>query len=133
MGKLDMKLLQGIEDTEKQILQEKQSGEREKPVVQAASGKPRDPQITKKQVGAKRETTGKENTEQQLEKKQRKQVFSFRAKISDIAAWKAYSTAAGMTMEKVGTAAMNEYIKRHKLAGDERIVFEALKARAERE
>lgn len=126
MGKLDMKLLQGIEDTEKQ------SGEREKSAVRAASDKSKNPQITQKQVETKRETARNESTEQQPGRKQKKQVFSFRAKISDIATWKAYSTAAGMTMEKVGAAAMNEYIKCHKLAGDERIVFDVLKARAER-
>ena len=83
MGKLDMKLLQGIEDMENQILQEKKSTEREKPVVQAASDRLKNPQIKPKQVETKRETARKENTEQQLEQKQKKQVFSFRVKISE--------------------------------------------------
>ena len=59
-----------------------------------------------------------------------KQVFSFRALVSDINIWKAYVNAvSGGTMEKICSEAMNEYINAHKLSGAELAVFEALKKR----
>ena len=64
--------------------------------------------------------------------KQKKQVFSFRATLDNIADWKAYATATGQTMENVGTAAMNEYLDRHKLTGAEQAIFEAMKAKSEK-
>jgi len=60
---------------------------------------------------------------------QKKQVFSFRAGVSDIAGWKAYAVATGQTVEGIGNAAMKEYLKRHKLSGTDQMIFEALKAR----
>ena len=63
----------------------------------------------------------------------RKQVFSFRALLNDIDIWKAYATATGQTMEKMGAAAMNEYIERHKLSGAEQDIFTALKDRNEKQ
>jgi len=60
----------------------------------------------------------------------KKQVFSFRASVDDIAIWKAYAKATDQTMEVIGTAAMNEYIKRHELTGDEKTLFELMKSRS---
>ena len=57
----------------------------------------------------------------------KKQVFSFRAMLADIMIWKAYAVASGKTMEDICNAAMYEYIKKHKLAGTEQAIFEALK------
>ena len=59
----------------------------------------------------------------------KKQVFSFRAVLTDIAIWKAYAVATGQTVESIGNSAMNEYLKKHKLSGAERVIFDAIKAR----
>lgn len=59
----------------------------------------------------------------------RKQVFSFRAVVADITIWRAYAVAKGETVENLGNAAMEEYLKRHKLSGTELAIFESLKAR----
>lgn len=60
---------------------------------------------------------------------QKKQVFSFRATIHDIAIWRAYATATGISLEKVANAALKEYMENHLLTGTEQVIFEALKAR----
>lgn len=73
-----------------------------------------------------------EKAEEKPNTKQKKQVFSFRATLDNIADWKAYATATGQTMENVGTAAMNEYLDRHKLTGAEQAIFEAMKAKSEK-
>lgn len=59
----------------------------------------------------------------------KKQVFSFRAVLTDIAIWKAYAVATGQTVESIGNSAMNEYLKKHKLTGTEQAIFDAIKAR----
>lgn len=56
-------------------------------------------------------------------------MFSFRALIKDISIWRAYAVASGKSMEDICNAAMNEYIKKHKLADIEQAIFEALKTR----
>ena len=58
--------------------------------------------------------------------KPRKQVFSFRSEVDDIACWKAYATATGQTMESVGNAAMTEFLKNHPLSGSQKIIFDEL-------
>lgn len=68
-----------------------------------------------------------ENIDTKPNPKPKKQVFSFRAALDNIADWKAYATATKQTMETIGTAAMNEYLERHKLTGDEQAAFEAIK------
>lgn len=77
-------------------------------------------------------TPAEEKAEKKANTKQKKQVFSFRATLDNIADWKAYATATGQTMENVGTAAMNEYIDRHKLTEAEQAIFEAMKAKSEK-
>ena len=117
MGSLNMKLMQGIEEAENQMQKEKQTqkvGKQEKVENetrdnQRAVGKP---QSAKRQPG-----------------NMQKQVFSFRAILSDIVIWKAYAVASGNTMEDICNAAMHEYLRRHKLAGAEQAIFDAIKAR----
>ena len=77
-------------------------------------------------------TPAEEKAEEKPNTKQKKQVFSFRATLDNIADWKAYATATGQTMENVGTAAMNEYLDRHKLTGAEQAIFEAMKSKNEK-
>lgn len=74
-----------------------------------------------------------EKNEEKANTKQKKQVFSFRATLDNIADWKAYATATGQTMENVGSAAMNEYLERHELTGAEKVIFEAMKAKRKQE
>lgn len=120
MGKLDMKLMQGIEETENQIQTQKQDTE----FVGSQN-----PQKAPKQLKARNNTKKSKKSENEPNMKPQKQVFSFRAMVSDISIWKAYSTASERTMENIGTAAMNEYVKRHKLNETEQAVYEALMAR----
>ena len=131
MGKINMKLMQGIEDTENQIQKDKQQDTnqgRTKDVDKPCKS------IQKSQKALKRSKIRKDveknqKTENKPNTKPQKQVFSFRANLSDISIWKAYATAAGKTMENIGTAAINEYIRRHRLNEAEQAVFEALEAR----
>ena len=133
MGNLNMKLMQGIEETENQMQKEKQlqkSGELERKEaetkdIQKAAGKP---QSAKGQPKVKN-TTMRKKVENESDKMSKKQVFSFRAILSDIVIWKAYAVASGKTMEDICNDAMYEYIKKHKLAGVEQAIFDVIKAR----
>ena len=133
MGSLNMKLMQGIEEAENQMQKEKQTqkvGKQEKVENetrdnQRAVGKP---QSAKRQPSTKKNTgKGKKNGNESGN--MQKQVFSFRAILSDIVIWKAYAVASGNTMEDICNAAMHEYLRRHKLAGAEQAIFDAIKAR----
>lgn len=88
---------------------------------------PKLPQEATKRKQAKKDTMKINEAENKENTTLQKQVFSFRAAVIDIAAWRAYATATGQTIENLGTIAMNEYIKRHKLDGTDQVVFEALK------
>lgn len=138
VGKLNMKLMQGIEDAENQIQKEKQIvGGQKAQETQVAPDNVREPvrkpQIAPKQSKSRKNTKKSEKTENKPNTSLQKQVFSFRAAVFDITIWKAYATASEKTMEYIGNAAMNEYIKRHKLNEVERAVFEALMVREKRE
>ena len=133
MGGINIKLMQGVDDAEKQLQKEKQSQKAEKPMreetetrnTQKADGKS---QTAKKQSKAKN-TPIRKKDEKEADKILKKQVFSFRAVVADITIWRAYAIAKGETIENLGNAAMEEYIKRHKLLGTELAIFEALKVR----
>lgn len=133
MGSLNMKLMQGIEEAENQMQKEKQTQkaeekenmENETKGIQKTAGKP---QTAKKQPGTKNTGMGKKNGNESSNM-QKKQVFSFRAILSDIVIWKAYAIATGQTIESIGNNAMHEYLKRHRLSDTEQVIFEALKAR----
>ncbi len=133
MGGLNLKLMQGIEETEGLIKQEKQP---QKPPV-LGSKQEKKAEETSDEAEKVPATSKKPKTsfKKEVEKKGRaeKQVFSFRAPLNEIAIWKAFATATGETMEHIGCMAMNDYIKRHKLTGTELAVFEALKARKEKQ
>lgn len=140
MGKMNMKLMQGIGDAELLLQKEKQSEtdaipevKKEQKDMKSEGGKnapsgsiKKTSEDTKKAELPKNRTKTKKKVD-----KGQKQVFSFRAFIEDINIWKAYVTAVGSetTMEKIGSEAMTEYINRHKLSGPELAVFEALLAR----
>ena len=137
MGKMNMKLMQGIGETEGLFQKEKQPDTNEVPAAkkeqndmkpEGEKNAPSDADqkastVTQKTEAVRRKTRTKKKAENQ------EQVFSFRATVDDINLWKSYKTAVGETMENIGTAAMNEYIKHHKLSGAELTVFEALLAR----
>lgn len=133
MGNLNMKLMKGIEEAENQMQKEKQPPKSEEPVkkeeknkdIQKAAGKP---QSAKKQSKAN-STLMRKKDDKEEDKMFKKQVFSFRAMLNDIVIWKAYAVASGKTMEDICNAAMYEYLKKHKLAGIEQTIFDAIKAR----
>lgn len=109
--------------------------ERLKAEVEAEKGTPQTtqkPQTAPEPQEPIKSTPAEEKAEEKPNTKQKKQVFSFRATLDNIADWKAYATATGQTMENVGTAAMNEYLDRHKLTGAEQAIFEAMKAKSEK-
>lgn len=125
MGKLNMQLLKGIEEQENAI-------DKNKPDQEEVKKKPQKKDIL--QAVQKPDTApGQKNTpkedENKADAKQKKQMFSFRASLDDIAAWKAYSTVTGITVEKMGEDAMNEYLKHHKLSETDQVIFEAMKAK----
>lgn len=133
MGNLNMKLMKGIEEAENQMQKEKQPPKSEEPVkkeeknkdIQKAAG---EPQSAKKQSKAN-STPMRKKDDKEDDKMLKKQVFSFRAMLNDIVVWKAYAIASGKTIENVCNAAMHEYLRKHKLAGAEQMVFDAIKAR----
>lgn len=129
MGRLNLKLMQGIEESEKQIQKEKQP--QKSPVPEAVEEKPAGRLSDKAKKPSEAVPTPKVSPKKEREKINSKQVFSFRASLSDINMWKAYATATGEKTEHIGCMALNEYIKRHKLTGAELAVFEAVRAREE--
>jgi len=133
MGGLNLKLMQGIEETEGLIKQEKQPPK--PPVLGSKQDKKAEETSdeAEKVPATSRKPKTSSRKEQEKKGREEKQVFSFRAPLNEIAIWKAFATATGETMEHIGCTAMNEYIKKHKLAGTELAVFEALKARKEKQ
>lgn len=147
MGKINMKLMQGIDDTAKQINKEKEAAEHNVSGTEnnretskessntAMQNLDIPPKITADTFKAKEPETKKRAPEESVIAKPiqevKKQVFSFRAAVNDINVWKAFATASGRTMESIGSAAMNEYMKRHKLSEAEAAVFRALLAKHE--
>lgn len=144
-----MKLLQGIEAFEEHIEKDKEmqevhvpKKEKETEVSNKVSDKTKVVSEVKPEAESQKEML---QTREQLKQKTvhmssskakgssnkmlQKQVFSFRAVTKDISIWKAYSTATARTMENIGTDAMNEYIKKHKLSEAESAVFNALIAK----
>lgn len=146
MGKVNVKLMQGIEEAEGQVARDREAREvhaseadRNKEVpekfpdkVKPGSDAQREPftEYLKEQRKAKGKNTAVNEEKRDLKKSNKKQVFSFRAVISDINVWKAYATASGRTMEDIGSDAMNGYIRKHKLSETEQAVLNALMARS---
>ena len=133
MGGVNMKLMQGIDETENQLQKGKQTPKREEAVrketgTENNKGTVRNPQKSEKQPRAKK-TSMRKKAVIEPDKMSKKQVFSFRAVLTDIAVWKAYAVATGQTVESIGNNAMNEYLKKHKLSGAEQVIFDAVKAR----
>lgn len=134
-----MKLMQGVAETEQQIKKEKQPDSKTGKAVAKDedtgnfSKTTQNPQISKKHSKARKNTKKSEKIENKPNTCLQKQVFSFRAMVSDIAIWRAYAIASGKTMAYISNAAMNEYLRRHKLNDAQMAVFEALKAVKERE
>ncbi len=133
MGGVNMKLMKGIDDAENQLQKEKQTPKIEEAMrketgTENNKGTVRNPQKSEKQPRAKK-TSMRKKAVIEPDKMSKKQVFSFRAVLTDIAIWKTYAIATGQTVESIGNNAMNEYLKKHKLSGAERVIFDAVKAR----
>lgn len=142
MGKLDLKLMQGVKEVEGQFQKDTSAKD-----IPKGRGKEPGPiagkKLTPEEREKLRECPGKpeacdrpkdRRTAEANSRKGKKQVFSFRALVSDINIWKAYVNAvSGGVMEKICSQAMNEYITSHKLSEAEQAVFEALMKREESE
>lgn len=132
MGGINIKLIQGIDDAESQLQKEKQTQKGEEKVehgtkdIQKTAEKS---QKVKKQPMSKKNTSMRKKAVIEPDRISKKQVFSFRAVLTDIVIWKSYAIASGKTMEDICNVAMNEYLNKHKLAGAEQAIFEALKGR----
>lgn len=148
MGKVNMKLMQGIEAIEDQVKNDKeiQEGNVSGGAINAELSK-KSSDKTEQASDVLPESQMEASKEQEQAKKKRvvaddskmkrntnktpqKHVFSFRALVSDISFWKTYAMASGRTMEDIGSDAMNSYIKKHKLTETEQAVFNALIARS---
>ena len=134
MGGVNMKLMQGIDETENQLQKGKQTPKREEAVrketgTENNKGTVGNTQKSEKQPRTKKNTSMRKKAVIEPDKMSKKQVFSFRAVLTDIAVWKAYAVATGQTVESIGNNAMNEYLKKHKLSGAEQVIFDAVKAR----
>lgn len=130
---VNIKLMKGIEEAENQVQTGKQTPKAEEKEkveneLQNTQEAVRKSQTVKRQQKVKN-TTMRKKVENEPNKMSKKQVFSFRAILSDIVIWKAYAVATGKTMENVCNAAMHEYLKKHKLSGAEQVIFDAIKAR----
>lgn len=74
------------------------------------------------------------NEEQQSnersEKKQSKghtepvKVFSFRSAVQAVDQWRLYASIRGVKVDEIGTTAMEEYLERHPLTGEEKALFD---------
>lgn len=138
MGKVNVKLMQGIAEAEEQVArdreaQEVHAGEEDKDKEMLGKSPDNVKQDSDAQQGhdaesfrEQRKLKGINKEGRDSKKSGKKQVFSFRAAIRDICIWKAFATASGRTMENIGTDAMNEYLKKHKLSETEQIIFNAL-------
>lgn len=134
---MNVKLLQGIEDTEGQINKEKQiSGDKSSGTTGQSLDILPETQTEpfKEKVAEKKKKVTEESQKPKVasDKSVKKQVFSFRAAVVDINVWKSFATATGRTMESIGTNAMNEYMKKHRMSDAEMAVFNALLAKYER-
>ena len=143
MGKLNLKLMQGIEREEAQIQKEKQVldthpdksiGKTEETRKESGGREMPSESSVKAPTGSKKEGTRKNGTKSKKKEntdKKDKQVFSFRAALSDINIWKFFCHAKSQKMEQMASDALNEYVSRHmhQLSDTERMVFEALMAR----
>ena len=148
MGKVNMKLMQGIEAIEGQVKKDQEIQEQDNvsgrevnvEVSEKSSDKAENiseilpesrTESSKVSEKTKKETVhvNSRKVKSSLNETPQKQVFSFRTTLSDINFWKTYARACGKTMESIGTEAMNEYMKRHKLSEAELAVFNALLAK----
>lgn len=122
--------LKRIREEYPELLQEPEAGSGS--AAETPQAEPQKPAEATKQpepIESKEEPEKPQETAQEKpQKPKKKQVFSFRAEVDDIARWKAYSTATGQTMESVGNAAMTEFLKNHPLTENEKVVFDALTA-----
>ena len=50
-------------------------------------------------------------------------VFSFRGLACDVDQWRLYASIRGVKVDEIGSAAMQEYIKRHPLSAEEKALF----------
>lgn len=130
-----MKLMRGIGDAEMLLQKEKQADaievsamekEQQDMKPEGVEDAPSDSAQKNSVSPRKAEAVKSKKKNIKTTDKGKKQVFSFRAYVSSINRWRAYCTAVSETMENIGSAAMDEYINRHRLSGTELAIFEAI-------
>lgn len=90
--------------------------------IAQAAGNALDRLFTGTEPEAAAETAPQEKTAQRPAKAAKK-VFSFRALEDEAESWRAYADARCMTVDAMASAAMQEYVKRHPLTDEERIIY----------
>ena len=158
MGKLNIALLKGIDETNNQIDKEKQEAlqeafmnekddsiegfkhmdgeemqkdflnDKENPAETVQK-----PEAHKKSKSSKKNASEKEKIEIQTNTKPKKAVMGFRAEQEKMEVWKLYADATGQEIGVLCTAAIDEYIKRHKLNEDQQKFFDLKKKMLEAE
>lgn len=94
-----------------------------------------DPQESTNEVGqtakesyqeAPKQKSIKQKTNEQTRKKTADpvKVFSFRGLARDVDQWRMYASIRGVKVDEIGSAAMQEYIKRHPLSAEEKALFD---------
>lgn len=93
---------------------------------------PEQKQVKQTSRGKKSQKKVTENLEiEKPDKKTEKIGFSVRVDVANAATWKAYTNATDQSLEELLTTAVNEYLKRHPLSGDEKIIFDLKKKKYE--
>ncbi len=100
---------------------------KEKPAKTTPKSK-KHPQTSPEPIQADRTPPKEEKAEAKANTKPQKQSFSFRAEQSKIESWKLYAEATGADyMGALWTAAIDEYIDRHRLTADQQTVYDLKK------
>lgn len=98
-------------------------------------GEPEQKQTKQTSRGKKSQKKATENLEiEKPDKKTEKKIgFSVRVDVANAATWRAFTHATDKSLEELLTAAVSEYLKKHPLSGDEKIIFDLKKKKYENE
>lgn len=133
MGKLNMNLLKGIEEQESVIDRSKQEQEETRHIAQDTPQVSQNPNTPLKQQQPQKNTYKEEKVQNRVNTKVAKAVMGFRAEIEKMENWKLYASVTGQEIGILCTAAIDEYINRHKLTAEQQQLFNLKKQTLEAE
>lgn len=125
MGKLNMNLLKGIEEQENAIDKSRQVPEETNDSIYDTPQHPQhlEPLTTQEQ----KKLPSKIETNDHTTTKPPKAVMGFRAEIEKMEDWKLYASVTGQEIGMFCSAAIEEYISRHKLNPEQQELFDLKK------